>query len=493
MGEEVVKKPKRKERMPMPEQDPKVRATNFKEVPLGYTEEMAIEEAIRCAQCKVPACVCGCPVNINIPAFIKEIAEGNFAAAARKIKETNALPAVCGRVCPQESQCEAQCVYNRMGRAICIGRLERFAADYERDNNLIELPEKAQPNGKKVAVVGSGPSGLTVAGDLIQLGYEVTIFEAFHKPGGVLMYGIPEFRLPKAIVESEVNYLVQLGVKIQYNSIVGKTVEVDELLGEKGYDAVFIGVGAGLPKFLGIPGENYGGVYSANEYLTRSNLMKAYKFPEYDTPIVMGKRVCVIGGGNVAMDSARTAVRLGADTYIVYRRAREQMPARGEEIHHAEEEGVKMMLLTNPVEIIGDEDNMAKALKCVKMELGEPDESGRSRPVEIEGSEHDIEFDLIINSIGANANPLLTKSTEGLELNKWGYIVADDYGKTSKDNVWAAGDIVTGMATVIEAMGAGRMSAMDIHEKLMGVPKNIEISPEALPDDLECTLPETKK
>ncbi len=492
MGEEVAKKPKRKERMPMPEQDPKVRATNFKEVPLGYTEEMAIEEAIRCAQCKVPACVCGCPVNINIPAFIKEIAEGNFAEAARKIKETNALPAVCGRVCPQESQCEAQCVYNRMGRAICIGRLERFAADYERENDLIELPEKAQPNGKKVAVVGSGPSGLTVAGDLIQLGYEVTIFEAFHKPGGVLMYGIPEFRLPKAIVESEVNYLVQLGVKIEYNSIVGKTVEVDELLGERGYDAVFIGVGAGLPKFLGIPGENYGGVYSANEYLTRSNLMKAYRFPEYDTPIVMGKRVCVIGGGNVAMDSARTAVRLGADTYIVYRRAREQMPARGEEIHHAEEEGVKMMLLTNPVEIIGDENNMAKALKCVKMELGEPDESGRSRPVEIEGSEHDIEFDLIINSIGANANPLLTKSTEGLELNKWGYIVADEYGKTSKENVWAAGDIVTGMATVIEAMGAGRMSAMDIHEKIMGVPKNKETSPEALPDDLECTLPDGK-
>ncbi len=492
MSDQPVKKPKRKERMPMPEQEPKVRATNFKEVPLGYTPEMAMEEAIRCAQCKVPACVCGCPVNINIPAFILEIAEGNFAGAARKIKETNALPAVCGRVCPQESQCEAQCVYNRMGRAICIGRLERFAADYERENELIELPDIPAKNGKKVAVVGSGPSGLTVAGDLILLGYEVTIFEAFHKPGGVLMYGIPEFRLPKDIVEAEVDYLVKLGVKIEYNSIVGKTVTVDELL-EQGYDAVFIGVGAGLPKFLGLPGENLGGVYSANEYLTRSNLMKAYRFPEYDTPIVMGKKVCVIGGGNVAMDSARTAVRLGADTYIVYRRAREQMPARQEEIHHAEEEGVKMMLLTNPEEILGDDRNMVRAMKCIKMELGEPDESGRSRPVPIEGSEHEIEFDLVINAIGANANPLLTKTTPGLELNKWGYVVADEYGKTTRDRVWAGGDIVTGMATVIEAMGAGRMAAMDIHEKVMGVPKNIVPSPEALPDDLECKLPSDTK
>lgn len=480
---------KRKERVPMPEQDPLERAKNFKEVPLGYTPEMAEEEAARCLQCKVPACVCGCPVNINIPGFIKLITEKKYAEAARKIKETNALPAICGRVCPQESQCEAHCILNRMGRAICIGRLERFAADYERENNLVELPEKAKANGKKVAVVGSGPAGLTVAGDLILLGYDVTIFEAFHKPGGVLMYGIPEFRLPKDIVEKEVNYLVKLGVNLQLNEIVGKTITVDELLGERGYDAVFIGVGAGLPKFLGIPGENFGGVYSANEYLTRSNLMKAYRFPEYDTPIVKGKKVCVIGGGNVAMDSARTALRLGGDVSIVYRRAREQMPARAEEIHHAEEEGVKLCLLTNPIEILGDENKMVRGIKCVKMELGEPDESGRSRPVDIPGSEHEIEIDLFINAIGAGANPLLTTTTPGLELNKWGYIVADEWGKTAKDKVWAGGDIVTGMATVIEAMGAGKKAAMDIHEKLMGVPKQID-TPEALPDDMTCELPD---
>ena len=491
--QEPPKRVRRKERVPMPEQEPAVRAKNFDEVPYGYTEEMAMEEAYRCLQCKIPACICGCPVNINIPAFIKFIADGDFDSAIDKLKETNLLPAICGRVCPQETQCEELCVLDKVGRAVAIGRLERFAADHERSCKLIDVPEKPEPNGKKVAVVGSGPAGLTVASDLTRFGYEVTIFEAFHKPGGVLMYGIPEFRLPKDIVEAEIDCLVRFGVKIEYNSIVGKTMTVDELLNEKGFDAIFIGVGAGLPKFLGLPGEDLGGVCSANEYLTRSNLMKAYLFPEYDTPIVMGKKVAVIGGGNVAMDSARTALRLGGDTSIVYRRAREQMPARQEEIHHAEEEGVKMMLLTNPEEILGDENNMVKAMKCIKMELGEPDESGRSRPIPIEGSEHTLEFDLVINAIGANANPLLTKSTPGLELNKWGYIMADDYGKTTKDKVWAGGDIVTGMATVIEAMGAGRLAALDIHEKLMGVPKPTDTSPEALPDDMECTMPSRPK
>jgi len=484
----MTAKPRRKDRVPMPEQEPSIRAKNFLEVPLGYTPDMAVEEAERCLQCKMPACVCGCPVNINIPGFIKLITERKFAESARKIKETNALPAVCGRVCPQESQCEAHCLLNKMGRAIAIGRLERFAADFERDNNLIQLPQKAPSNGKKVAIVGSGPSGLTVAGDLVLLGYDVTIFEAFHKPGGVLMYGIPEFRLPKDIVEKEVNYLVKLGVKLKLNEIVGKTITVEELLKEKGFHAVFIGVGAGLPKFLGIPGENFGGMYSANEYLTRSNLMKAYRFPEYDTPIVKGKKVCVIGGGNVAMDAARTALRLGGEVSIVYRRAREQMPGRLEEIHHAEEEGVKLCLLTNPLEILGNENNMVIGLKCSKMELGEADESGRSKPIVIPNSEYVIECDLVINAIGAGANPLLTTSTPGLELNKWGYIVADEWGMTAKDCVWAGGDIVTGMATVIEAMGAGKRAAMDIHEKLMGVPKVIT-TPEALPDDMTCDVP----
>jgi glutamate synthase (NADPH/NADH) small chain len=475
----------KKGRVPMPEQDPKVRATNFLEVPLGYTPEMAEEEAARCLQCKKPMCVCGCPVNINIPGFIKLIAQKDYAGAARKIKETNALPAVCGRVCPQESQCEVKCVLNKQGRAIAIGRLERFAADYERNNNLIQLPQKARPNGKRVAVIGSGPSGLTVAGDLVLLGYDVTIFEAFHKPGGVLMYGIPEFRLPKEIVEKEVDYLVRLGVHLKLNEIAGKTVSVDELLGEKGFHAAFIGVGAGLPKFLGIPGENFGGMYSANEYLTRSNLMKAYRFPEYDTPIVKGKRVCVIGGGNVAMDAARTALRLGGEVFIVYRRGRDEMPARAEEIHHAEEEGVKMMLLTNPIEVMGNEKKMVCGLKCSRMELGEPDDSGRRRPVAVPNSEFVIDCDLVINAIGADANPLLTKSTAGLELNKWGYIVADEWGRTTKPGVWAGGDIVTGMATVIEAMGAGKRAAMDIHEKLMGVKKAVQ-QPEALPPGMTC-------
>lgn len=476
--------PKIGDRVPMPEQPPQERSKNFKEVPLGYTSEMAVEEAKRCLQCKAPACVCGCPVNVNIPGFIQLIVDENFSESARKIKETNALPAVCGRVCPQEVQCEKTCVLNRMGKPIAIGRLERFAADYEREKG-VNLPDTKPPNGKKVAVVGSGPAGLTVAGDLILKGYSVSIYEAFHKPGGVLMYGIPEFRLPKDIVEAEVDYLIKLGVELVPNIIVGKTVTVDELLED--YDAVFIGVGAGLPKFLGIPGENLGGVYSANEYLTRSNLMKAYLFPEYDTPVVKGKSVCVVGGGNVAMDAARTALRLGSEVHLIYRRGREEMPARNEEIHHAEEEGVKMHLLCNPVELLGDEQRMVKNLRYIKMELGEPDESGRARPKAIPGSEQDIPADIVIIAIGAGANPLLTKTTPGLELNKWDYIVADDSGKTTKEGVWAGGDIVTGMATVIEAMGAGRKAADDIHEKLSGVKKRPS-GTDGLPDGAECVI-----
>lgn len=463
MSKEKMQQP----RIAMPEQDPKVRAKNFDEVPLGYTAEMAQEEASRCLRCKKPMCVDGCPVNVDIPGFLGLLADGKIAEAARKVKETNALPAVCGRVCPQESQCEEKCIIGKRFEPIAIGRCERFVADYERENDLIELPEKQPSNGKKVAVIGAGPAGLTVAGDLILLGYEVTVFEAFHKPGGVLMYGIPEFRLPKAIVDKEIDYLAQLGVKLELNHIIGKTITIDELLGEEGYSAVFIGVGAGLPVFMGLPGEDLGGIYSANEYLTRSNLMGAYQFPNYDTPIVRGKQVCVIGGGNVAMDAARTALRLGADKVsIVYRRSRDELPAREEEIHHAEEEGVELQLLTNPVEYLGDDRQMVSGMKCLRMELGEPDASGRRRPVPIEGSEFIIDTDLVIVAIGSNANPVLTKSTTGLDLNKWGNIVANDDGLTSKDRVWAGGDIVTGAATVIEAMGAGRLAARDIHAKL---------------------------
>jgi glutamate synthase (NADPH/NADH) small chain len=459
------KKPIQKTRTPMPEQDPAVRAKNFAEVPLGYTPEMARQEASRCLLCKKPACMTGCPVNVDIPGFVELVARGEFAAAARKIKQTNALPAICGRVCPQETQCEVRCGLGKKYEPLAVGRLERFVADYERDNNLIELPEKQPPTGKKVAVIGSGPSGLTVAGDLVLLGHEVTIFEAFHKPGGVLMYGIPEFRLPKEIVEKEVGYLVRLGVKLELNQVVGQTTTVDELLGDGGFDAVFIGVGAGLPMFLGVPGEDLGGVYSANEYLTRSNLMKAYLFPEYDTPLVRGNHVCVIGGGNVAMDSARTALRLGAKTvHIVYRRSRAELPARAEEVHHAEQEGIIFKLLTNPVAFEGDQRGMVRRMKCQQMELGEPDESGRRRPVPVEGSEFYIDTDLVIVAIGAGANPLLTKSTSGLSLNRRGYIQADTNGRTSRERVWSGGDIVTGSATVIEAMGAGRIAAGDIHQ-----------------------------
>ncbi|GAB6887114.1 NADPH-dependent glutamate synthase [Desulfothermus okinawensis JCM 13304] len=460
----------KKEKLPrqqMPEQPPEVRRRNFKEVPLGYTPELAMKEASRCLQCKKPSCREGCPVQVDIPAFIKLIKEGDFTKAIRKIWEKNSLPAICGRVCPQELQCEGHCILGKKGEPVAIGNLERFAADYEREHGTGELPPKAPPTGKKVAVIGSGPSGLTVAGDLILKGHEVTVFEAFHKGGGVLVYGIPEFRLPKDIVASEVNFLERLGVKFEYNTVVGKTITIDELF-EQGYDAVYIGVGAGLPRFLNIPGENLVGIYSANEYLTRANLMKAYLFPEYDTPIAKGKNVVVIGAGNVAMDSARTAMRLGAESVkIVYRRSREEMPARKAEIHHAEEEGIEFHLLTNPIEFLGDENGRVKGMKCIKMELGEPDESGRRRPVPIEGSEFEMECDLVVISVGAGANPVLTKATEGLELNKWGYIVADpETGKTKKKGVWAGGDIVTGQATVILAAGAGRKASDSIHQYL---------------------------
>jgi glutamate synthase (NADPH/NADH) small chain len=455
-------------RQSMPEQDPKVRARNFDEVPLGYTPDLAKTEALRCIQCKNPLCVGGCPVEVDIPAFISLVAEGDFIGAAKKIKSTNALPAVCGRVCPQEVQCEQVCVRGKKGDPVAIGRLERFVADYERATGDVSIPKPPPSTGKRVAIVGSGPAGLTVAGDLVQLGHEVTIFEALHKPGGVLVYGIPEFRLPKAIVAAEVDYLQKMGVKIQTSNVIGKIATVDELF-EEGYDAVFLGTGAGLPTFMNIPGENLNGVYSANEYLTRSNLMKAYKFPEYDTPIVKGKNVAVIGGGNVAMDSARTAMRLGADhVYLIYRRSRTEMPARIEEIHHAEEEGIELHLLTNPVRYIGNDKGWVVGVECLKMELGEPDESGRRRPVPVKGSEFVIDIDTVVVAIGAGANPLVQSTTPGLNTNKWNYIVADEEtGQTSREGVFAGGDIVTGSATVILAMGAGRKAARAIHQYLM--------------------------
>jgi len=464
--EEKEKKPK-VPRQKMPEQEPKVRAKNFNEVPFGYTPELAQLESSRCLQCKKPKCIEGCPVEIDIPAFVKLISEGDFAGSARKLKERNSLPAVCGRVCPQEDQCEKVCIVGKKDQPVAVGRLERFAADWERTKGEVTIPEKAPSTGKKVAVVGSGPAGLTLAGDLILKGHEVTVFEALHKTGGVLIYGIPEFRLPKDIVQSEVNYLERLGVKVEVNCVIGRVETVDELLKE--YNAVFLGLGAGLPQFLNVPGENFCGIYSANEYLTRSNLMKAYLFPKYDTPIARGKNVAVFGAGNVAMDSARTALRLGADTVrIVYRRSREEMPARIEEVHHAEEEGVQFYLLTAPTRFFGDDNGWVTGFECLKMELGEPDESGRRRPVPIKGSEFKLECDMAVVAIGAGANPLLPTTTPGLELNKRGYIVADlETGKTPKPGVWAGGDIVTGSATVILAMGAGRKAANSIHDYLM--------------------------
>jgi len=446
---------------PMPAQDPKERIKNFNEVALGYTAEMAIEEAKRCILCKKPGCVKGCPVEIDIPAFIGLIQKGDFDGAIAKIKEKNSLPAVCGRVCPQESQCESKCLLTKKGDAVAIGRLERFVADYERQKGVV-FPEKPAFNGHKVAVIGAGPAGLTCAGDLARLGYGVTVFEALHVPGGVLMYGIPEFRLPKDIVQQEINFIRQLGVEIKVNAVVGKLITVDELLDE-GYEAVFIGTGAGLPYFMNIPGENYNGVYSANEFLTRTNLMKAYLFPEAATPIKVGQRVAVVGGGNVAMDAARTALRLGAEkSYIVYRRSEAEMPARREEVEHAKEEGVDFKLLTSPTEIYGNEEGQVVAIKCIKYELGEPDESGRRRPVPIRGSDYELEVDTVVMAIGQGPHPLVLKATPGLELNRWGNIVADEEGRTSRTGVFAGGDIVTGAATVILAMGAGKQAAKAI-------------------------------
>lgn len=456
----------RMDKNPMPEQCPNVRNKNFLEVTTGYSEETAIDEAKRCLNCKHRPCMQGCPVNVKIPEFVALVAEGKFEEAYQKIKETNALPAVCGRVCPQEKQCESKCVRGIKGESVGIGRLERFVADYHMKNveDKIEIPE---PNGKKAAVVGSGPSGLTVAGDLAKRGYKVTVYEAFHTAGGVLMYGIPEFRLPKDIVQKEIANLKAMGVDIQTNVVIGKTLTVDELFNEMGYDAVYIGSGAGLPRFMGIEGESLNGVYSANEFLTRINLMKGYKFPEYDTPVYVGKKVAVLGGGNVAMDAARCAMRLGAEhVYIVYRRGREELPARAEEVFHAEEEGIEFKLLQNPTKILGNEDGWVTGMEVIKMELGEPDESGRRRPVEIKGSEEVLDVDTVVVAIGQTPNPLIRKTTEGLETNKRGCIVADETGKTSKAHVYAGGDVVTGAATVILAMGAGKAAAEAIDKEL---------------------------
>lgn len=451
-------------KVPVREQDAKERAANFEEVCLGYNKEEAMEEASRCINCKNAQCIKGCPVAINIPAFIEQVKEGNIEKAYQVISESSALPAVCGRVCPQESQCEGKCIRGIKGEPVSIGKLERFVADWASENGII--PQGAdQKNGKKVAVIGSGPAGLTCAGDLAKMGYEVTIFEALHEAGGVLVYGIPEFRLPKTkVVAREIENVKSLGVKIETNVVVGKSVTIDELLKEEGFDAVFIGSGAGLPKFMGIPGEQANGVFSANEYLTRSNLMKAFD-ENSNTPIMRGNKVAVVGGGNVAMDVARTALRLGAEVHIVYRRSEEELPARVEEVHHAKEEGIIFDLLTNPVEVIEDEKGWVKGIKCIKMELGEPDESGRRRPVEVPGSEFVIDVDTVIMSLGTSPNPLISSTTEGLEVNKWKCIVADEeFGKTTKEGVYAGGDAVTGAATVILAMGAGKAGAKGIDE-----------------------------
>jgi glutamate synthase (NADPH/NADH) small chain len=457
-------KPRRQE---MPRQDPRTRRTNFDEVALGYSEAQAVQEASRCLHCKKRPCVGGCPVEIEIPDFVALLSEGKFDQAVAKIREKNSLPAICGRVCPQEDQCEKTCVLGVKGEPVAIGRLERFAADHEIKSGKINVPDPPPPTGRKVAVVGSGPAGLTLAGDLARIGHSVTVFEALHKPGGVLVYGIPEFRLPKAIVAREVEYIEKLGVKIVPNFVVGKTRTVAELVAE-GYSAVFIGTGAGLPYFMNISGENLNGVYSANEFLTRSNLMRAYLFPKYDTPIKVGKRVAVVGGGNVAMDSARTAMRLGAEeVYCIYRRSRSEMPARGEEIENALEEEMILKELTNPVRIIGNQRGWVEEIECIRMDLGEPDGSGRRRPVPVEGSEFRIPVDVVVMAIGQGPNPLVPSTTDGLETTKWGNIIADEAtGQTSIDGVFAGGDIVTGAATVILAMGAGRKAARAIDQYL---------------------------
>jgi glutamate synthase (NADPH/NADH) small chain len=483
--EEISKKDRMKiPRQVMPEQDPMVRNKNFSEVNLGFTEELAKMEAMRCLQCPKPVCIEGCPVGIKIREFIKLVAEGDYLAAAAKVKEDNALPAICGRVCPQEEQCEIKCVTGKKYEPVAIGRLERFVADYEREHVGIRIPKTKPKTGKKVAIIGSGPAGLSCAGDLIQMGHDVTVFEALHEIGGVLLYGIPEFRLPKEIVKAEVESLGKLGVDFQTNTVIGLTDTIDELLGN-GYDAAFIAVGAGLPYFLNIPGENLIGVYSSNEFLTRVNLMKAYKFPDYDTPVFhcKDKNVAVFGGGNTAMDAVRTSKRLGAkNAYIIYRRSEVEMPARKEEVHHAKEEGIEFVILTNPVEFIGDENGWLKGVKLQKMELGEPDESGRRRPVPVKGSEYVTDLDMAVIAIGNGSNPIIQKTTPDLRFNKWGNITVDNETmKTSKKGVFAGGDIVTGGATVILAMGAGRTAAKAIDEYLKdaNVQQKEEISEES--------------
>jgi len=466
-------KPKSKidlNRVDMPRQDPHVRAHNYNEVALGYSDDMARQEATRCIQCPKRPCVAGCPVNVDIPEFIKAVRDSNMPDSVKILKSKNALPAICGRVCPQETQCEQVCSLGKKGAPIAIGRLERYVADWDLGHKELASPTQIPPaTGKKVAVIGSGPAGLTCAADLAKFGHKVTIFEALHTAGGVLMYGIPEFRLPKDVVQSEVAYVKSLGVDVQLDSVMGKLATVDELL-TTGFDAVFLGTGAGLPMFMDIPGENLNGVYSANEYLTRVNLMKAYLFPEYDTPIKLGKQVAVIGGGNVAMDSARCALRLGADkVYIVYRRSRAEMPARHEEAENAEEEGIIFKLLTNPKQIIGDDKGWVKGMECYEMELGEPDASGRRRPITRQGSEFIMDVDVVVVALGTTPNPLVPATTKGLEVTKRGTVVADEQsGKTVKDRVWAGGDVVTGAATVISAMGAGKRAAASIHAFLMG-------------------------
>lgn len=454
----------RMKKTPVREQDPKVRATNFEEVCLGYNEEEAVKEAGRCLNCKKPMCVTKCPVSIGIPEFIQHVKNQEFEEAAKTIAKYSTLPAVCGRVCPQESQCEGKCVLGIKGEPVAIGKLERFVADWSREHN-VDLSQREDSKNKKIAVIGSGPAGLTCAGDLAKKGYDVTIFEALHEPGGVLVYGIPEFRLPKdTVVKHEIENVKKLGVKIETNVIIGRTVTIDELIEEEKFDAVFIGSGAGLPRFMGIPGENANGVFSANEFLTRNNLMKAFK-DEYDTPIKVGQKVAVVGGGNVAMDAARTALRLGAEVHIVYRRSEAELPARVEEVHHAKEEGIIFNLLTNPVEILEDEKGWVKGMKCIKMELGEPDQSGRRRPVEIEGSEYIMDVDTVIMSLGTSPNPLISSTTKGLETNKRKCIVAEEEtGLTTREGVYAGGDAVTGAATVILAMGAGKQAANAIDE-----------------------------
>jgi glutamate synthase (NADPH/NADH) small chain len=467
MSEAITAMPKHERmklpRQSMPTQDAKARGRNYNEVALGYPEETALLEAARCLQCKRPKCVEGCPVGVDIPAFIERLKEGDMQGAARSLKSDNNLPAICGRVCPQETQCEAVCVLSKKHEPVAIGRLERFVADWDLAHPS-PPPELPPSTGKKVAVIGCGPAGLTCAGDLARYGHKVTIFESLHAPGGVLIYGIPEFRLPKQIVHAEVDYVRSLGVDIRMDTVVGKIYTLDELLHEQGYDAVFLGTGAGLPMFMHIPGENYNGVMSSNEFLTRVNLMKAYLFPEWDTPVKVGKKVAVVGAGNVAMDASRCALRLGAeDVHIVYRRSREEVPARAEEVHHAEEEGIIFDFLTNPVEIYGDEKGWVRGMRCIRMKLGEPDPSGRRRPLPIEGSEFDMDVDMVVMALGTRPNPIVFTEAGGLERTKWGTVVADEEtGKTTKDRVWAGGDIVTGAATVISAMGAGKRAAADM-------------------------------